>query len=426
MIYLDHNSASACDPEVVAKMTDALSRRFGNPRSRDHAFGWDAEEAVAEARAHAAALLGADPREILFTGSATESIRLALDGLFPGSAVPSPAAPEDPAVPVNPTTPGYPAGERGVALSSVEHEAVLGACRRLAARGIPTHRLAVYSEGNLDITSLAAVLSGRKPAVLALMAANNETGVLFPIRECAALARAHGARLFVDATQALGRVPLDAREDGFDLAAFSTHKIHGPKGVGGLYVRGGADAMFPDAMRQDSPWPIGGGFGPHAGTPNVPGIVGFGEACRIARERMAGDMARLRSLRDRFEDAVLAACPEVRVNGARDARLPNTSNLLFPGVDARLFLRALPGVAASTRSACASGSAEPSHVLKAMGLSDAEAFASVRFSLGRFTTTEEIDSAAAQVSTAYARLRPTDAPATAAPAISAPAAAVPD
>ena len=390
MIYLDHNSTSACDPEVVEKMSECFSRRFGNPRSRDHAFGWDADEAVEEARAQVASLLGAGRHEILFTGCATESVHLALAGLFPGTADLD--------------------GGGGVLHSPVEHEAVLGACRRLDARGVPVHRLPVDTQGRLELASLASALSAlsaRKPKVLALMAANNETGVLFPIRECAALAHAHGALLFVDATQALGRIPLDATEDGFDLAAFSAHKIHGPKGVGALYLRGGAGAIPLEPL-----WTGGGQEnGLRAGTHNVPGIVGFGEACRIARERMAGDMARIRRLRDRLEDALLARFPEVRVNGDRKVRLPNTSNLRFPGVDARALIRDMHDVAVSTRSACGSGSTEPSHVLKAMGLSDGEAFSSLRFSLGRFTTEEEIDRAVEKASAAYARLRPAASPA---------------
>jgi cysteine desulfurase len=202
-------------------------------------------------------------------------------------------------------------------------------------------------------------------------------------------------------TQALGRIPLDAREDGFDLAAFSGHKIHGPKGAGALYVRGGIDALPPGSLPAEAREDILRG-----GTANVPALAGFGEACRLARERMAVDMARIRRLRDRLEDALRERFPEVRVNGDRGMRLPNTANLVFPGADARILLRALHEVAASTRSACSSGSAEPSHVLKAMGLSDEDAFASVRFSLGRFTTEDEIERAIPLIAAAYAKLDP--------------------
>jgi cysteine desulfurase len=233
------------------------------------------------------------------------------------------------------------------------------------------------------------------------MAANNETGVLFSLREAAESAHARGALLFTDAAQAPGRIPLDVCAEGADLAAFSAHKVHGPKGVGALFVRGGPDG--PIALE---PQFAGGGQegGLRAGTENVPGIVGFGEACRIAREALAADAARMAALRDRLESALAERIPGLRILGDREARLPNTSNLLFPGAEARAFIRALHDVAVSTRSACSSGSGEASHVLLAMGLSPEEAHSCIRFSLGRFSTREEIDAVVDKVAASYRKL----------------------
>jgi cysteine desulfurase len=369
-IYLDANAASPLDPRVRERMIRAFDA-FGNPASRDHRFGWDARDLVEEARAEVAALIGAQPREILFTGGATESIRIAFERLLPRG--------------------------RGLLMTAVEHDAVRSAARRC---GDPAPVEApVDAEGCLDLDGLERALSRHRPAVLAVMAANNETGVLFPWAACASLARARGALFFTDATQAVGRVPFDVAASGADFAAFAVHKMHGPKGVGVLYVRGGPEAL-PGGTAGE-----GGAEAGLGGTLNVPAIVGCGEACRLAAAAPPGETSRLRELRDRFEASILGRLPEVRVNGHREARLPNTSNLLFPGVDARILLRAMHEVAASTRSACSSGSAGPSHVLKAMGLSDEEAFASVRFSLGRFTSAEEIGRAADLACTAYKGLK---------------------
>jgi cysteine desulfurase len=256
----------------------------------------------------------------------------------------------------------------------------------------------VRPEGSLDFEALAVAAEAR-PKAICIQAANNETGVLFPIARAAALAHAHGALLIVDAAQALGRIPLDVREEGFDLAAFSAHKLYGPKGAGALFVRGGLERTSLEALIP------GGGQegGLRAGTLNVAGIVGFGEACRLAGLEMAGEAARLCSLRDRLEAGLMSAFPGIRVNGAGD-RLPNTSNLVFPGVDARILIRDMHDVAVSTRSACASGSAEASHVLKAMGLGDEDAFASIRFSLGRSNTEAEIDAVVAKATASYRKL----------------------
>ncbi|HKP96261.1 MAG TPA: cysteine desulfurase family protein [Fibrobacteria bacterium] len=385
LIYLDHNAATPLDPRVLEAMLPYLKGKWGNASSRDHAYGWDASEAVEEARLRVAELIGAGHHEIVFTSGATESILIALHGLFP--SFPPAGAPE-------------PARKAGILASAVEHEAVLAPCRGLRARGVPVTVFPVRETGALDLLAFEAAVASARPALVCLMAANNETGVLSPLREGAAIAHAHGARFFTDAAQALGKIPLDARADGFDMAAFSAHKLCGPKGAGALYVRGGREALALEPLFS------GGGQegGLRGGTLNVPAIVGFGEACRLAGAEMAEETSRLRGLRDRLEAALLARIPGLRVNGDRGNRLANTSNLRFPGADARALIRDMHEVAVSTRSACSSGSGGPSHVLTAMGLSDEEAFASIRFSLGRTTTEADVDAAAEKVAASYARL----------------------
>lgn len=400
MIYLDHNATSPLDPRVLERMLPYLRERWGNASSRDHAFGWDARDAVEEARFRVAELIHAQPREIFFTSGASESLATALFGLFPwGNPEGTPPGPSGRADSFSaaPAPVRTPEASAGIAATAVEHEAVLAPCRRLEARGVPFRLLPVDAGGNLDLAALAA--ADEKPKAICIQAANNETGVLFPIRRAAALAHARGAMLIVDAAQALGRFPLDAREDGFDLAAFSAHKLYGPQGVGALYVRGGLERTPLEALIP------GGGQegGLRGGTLNVAAIVGFGEACRLAGLEMAGETARLLPLRDRLEGGLMAAFPQIRINGAGD-RLPNTSNLVFPGADARLLIRDMHDVAVSTRSACASGSGEASHVLRAMGLSEEGALASIRFSLGRGNTEAEIDTVIEKASASYRKL----------------------
>jgi cysteine desulfurase len=371
--YLDYNSTTPLDGRALEGMLPFLTRAFGNPSGRDHAFGWQAAEAVEEARFQVAALINAMPAEVFFTSGATESANLAIKGV-----VASPC---------------------GAAAATTEHEAVLAPCRQLA-RGA-TRCLPVDRFGRLDPGVLTRGL-GREPCrLVAVMLANNETGVIHPIPEVAAAVRSAGALLFSDLTQAAGKIPIDVRELGIDLAAFSAHKMYGPKGVGALFVRCGEPKIDLE------PLIVGGGQerGLRGGTLNVPGIVGFGEACRIARLEMAEEAQRIRQLRDRLEDTLLAALPDTWVNGDRANRLANTSNITFVGVDARTLIRDMHDIAVSTRSACSSGTSGPSHVLKAMGLTDDEAYASVRFSLGRFTTDEEIDHAIERVIASVRKLR---------------------
>jgi cysteine desulfurase len=363
-------------------MLPFLTDKWGNASSRDHAYGWDANEAVEEARFEVAELIHAEAREIFFTGGATESLTLALRGLFPSA----PSA--------------KPTDGPGLLTTKVEHEAVLAACRHLEAQGTRVSRLPVDRAGNLDAQRFTEALERERPKAACLIAAHNETGVVLPFRELAAAARARGVLTILDAAQALGRIPLDARADGFDLAAFSAHKLHGPKGVGALFVRGGRDEIPLEPLIP------GGGQeqGLRGGTLDVPAIVGFGEACRLARLEMQEETSRIRVLRDRLEKGLMARCPQIAINGDDQARLANTANLRFPGADARTLIRDMHDVAVSTRSACSSGSQEASHVLKAMGLSDADAFASVRFSLGRFTTEAEVDAAVDKAAVSYRKI----------------------
>jgi cysteine desulfurase len=346
--------------------------------SRDHTFGWDAAEAVEEARMHVADLVAARPNEIIFTGSATESINCALRGLV--------------------ATPGADQALTG----ATEHEAVLETCRFISARApLCVNALPVDRLGRLDPDAITAACSARRTAFVALMLANNEIGTIHPVRRFAEAVHSAGAVFFSDLTQAVGKIAVDVRELGLDLAAFSAHKIYGPKGVGALFIRGGEPAI------KLQPLIVGGGHerGLRAGTLNVPGIVGFGEACRIVRLEMEDERRRAGRLRDKLERGLLAELPDVWINGDTQHRLSNTSNIGIRGVDARALIRDMYDIAVSTRSACSSGDPGPSHVLKAIGLTDDEAYSCVRFSLGRFTTENEIDYAIDKVVASAHKLR---------------------
>jgi cysteine desulfurase len=365
-IYLDYNATTPVDERVLTRMLPYFSERFGNAASRDHSFGWDAAEAVDEARDHIAALINAQPQEIVFTRGATESIGCALQRV---------------------TRLGKPCR---LITCLTEHEAVLESCRALEMRGaIQIDYLPVDGSGRIQTQALAtcAELEG---AVLALMIGNNEIGSIHPLKEAASIAHATNVCVFSDITQALGKIPVDVYAEGVDLAAFSAHKIYGPKGIGALFIRGGGP-------ERDS----------RAGTLNVPGIVGFGEACRLAKRELRGEAERIEKLRDKLEQTLLAEIPEVWINGDKQDRLPNTSNIGFRGVDARTLIRDMNDIAVSTRSACTSGSAGPSHVLKAIGLTDDEAHSCIRFSLGRFTTKDEIDYVLEKVIASVKKLRQT-------------------
>jgi len=374
-VYLDYNATTPVDPQVLACMLPYFSERFGNPSSKGHRYGLEAEAAVEVAREQLAVLLGAEPENLIFTSGATEALNLAIKGVAQALA------------------------HRGrhVVTVQTEHAAVLEACRALARRGWEVTYLPVDAEGRLDMAALEAALRP-DTVLLCVMWANNETGVLHPIPAIAQLARDRGVPLLVDATQAVGKIPVQVT--GIDLLACSAHKFYGPKGVGALYVR-----RKPELRLQ--PLLDGGGQeqGLRSGTLNVPGIVGMGAAAVRAAEVMAEEMSRLQALRDRLEQGLQGALSGVRVNGAGAPRLPQTSSITFEGVRADRLLAAARTLALSAGSACGSGRGKPSHVLRAMGRTDTEAQATIRISLGRFTTAADIDYALTELIAAVERLR---------------------
>lgn len=368
-IYLDHNATTPLDPRVLRAMEPALRESFGNPSSL-HWFGQQARAAVDEAREEAAALIGASPGELVFTGSGSEADNMALRGLAAMAREP----------------------RRKIVYSAIEHHAVLNTAKALIEEGFPVECARAGADGLVDLDDLRAKLDDRT-ALVAVMLANNETGVIQPVAEIAALARQRGAHVHCDAVQAAGKIALDVRRLDADTLALSAHKFYGPKGVGALYVRRGTrmKALVRGGSQEKNR---------RAGTENVAGIVGLGCAARLARAELAADTARLRALRDRLE-APLLAIPGTQRNGD-GPRVPNTVNVSFEGIDAESLLMALDlkGVAVSTGAACAAGAVEPSHVLRAMGLPMERVQASVRFSLGRGNSEGEIDRAAAAVAEA--------------------------
>lgn len=377
-IYLDHNATTPCDPRVVQVMLPYFGEVFANPANGLHLLGRRAARAVEAAREQVAALIGASAGEIVFTSGATESNHLAILGAA-ACAPPS---------------------RRKVITGAVEHKAVLLPFKRLEAQGFELVILPVDADGRILLAELERHLDERT-FLVSIQAANNETGTLQPIGEVAALAHRFGALCHTDAAQAIGKIPCDVEAWGVDLLSMSAHKLYGPKGIGALYVRGGVRAL---PLR---PLLEGGGqeAGMRAGTLNVPAIVGFGEACRICCEALDAERTRIQALRDRFERGLLAALPGARINARGAPRLPNTSSLTVPGIDADALLLNLPEVMMGIGAACASGAIEPSHVLLAIGLSRDDAHATVRASLGRFNTEEEIDRAIALIAERALALR---------------------
>jgi cysteine desulfurase len=359
-VYLDHNATTPCAPEVVEAMLPWFTERFGNAGS-PHALGILSDGAVVAAREQVAALLGADPAEIAFNGCGTEGLNHAFRGVFEA----------------------FPA-KRHFVTTAVEHSAVLALVAWLRHQGAEVTVLGVDAQGRLDLDEVAASLRP-DTALLSAMAANNETGVLFPVAELAALARARGVLFHCDAVQAAGRIPVDVRAWGVDLLNLSAHKFHGPKGVGALYIRRGVRLK---------PFMVGGGQerGRRGGTENVPGIVGLGRAAALAAARLP-EMARVEALRDRLEAGVASSIPDVRVQGAGAPRLPNTSLLGFRGLEGEALLLRLnqAGFCVSTGSACSTGQREPSHVLRAMAVPPEVARGTIRVTLGLPTTEAEVD-----------------------------------
>lgn len=379
-IYLDYNATTPVDPRVLEAMLPFFRERFGNPASRHHRLGCEAAEAVEAARAEVAALLGADPREIVWTSGATESNNLAILG-----AAGSPA---------------YASRDRHIVTVATEHRSVLDPCEYLERRGWKVTFLGVNRDGTIDLERLARAVTDRT-LLVSVMHANNETGVLHPIGEIGALCKARGALFHTDATQSFGKEPIDVRAFGIDLLSASAHKICGPKGAGFLYVR------RRDPHVRLEPLLHGGGHerGFRSGTLNVPALVGLGAAAAICRAEGPAEQVRLRTLRDRLEKGILSALPGVEVNGHPERRLATTTNLTFLGVDGEALMKAMPQVAVSSASACTSARLQPSYVLGAMGRDEERLRGSVRFSLGRFTTEEEIDAAVAAVVASVRALR---------------------
>jgi len=377
-VYLDYHATTPVDPRVLDAMLPFFTERFGNASSRTHAYGQAAAEAVDRARAEVAALIGARHHEIVFTSGATESNNLAIKGVAQASR---------------------PRG-RHLLTVATEHPSVLDSCQALEREGWRVTRLPVGPDGLVDLERVEAALAA-DTVLVSVMTANNEIGVLQPVRDIARLAHARGALVHTDASQAVGRVPFDVTALGADLCSFTAHKIYGPKGVGALYVRRAGTSVEVAAQIH------GGGHerGLRSGTLNVPGIAGLGRACAICRDEGAAEAARLGALRDRLLAGLRAAIPDLRVNGSMTARLPHNLNVSVPGVDGQTLALALEGLAVSSGSACHASKTDPSPVLKALGVADQLALASIRFGLGRWTTEEEIAFAVETVSCAVADLR---------------------
>jgi cysteine desulfurase len=375
-IYMDNQATCPLDPRVLEAMMPYLATRFGNAASRSHSFGWEAEQAVETARAQVARLIGATPREVVFTSGATESNNLALKGVAEAGR-----------------------GDH-IVTQATEHKAVLDTCRHLEKNGCRVTYLPVKADGLVDPADVERAI-GEKTILVSIMAANNEIGVLEPIRDLGKICREKGVFFHTDAAQAVGKIPLDVSADGIDLLSISAHKIYGPKGVGALYVRR-RHPRVPIAAQID-----GGGHerGMRSGTLNVPGIVGMGHACDLALEEMEAEAACLRALRDRLRAKLEAGLDGVHVNGSMDHRLPGNLNMSFAGVESESLLMGLNDVALSSGSACTSATIEPSYVLKALGLADERAHASIRFGLGRFNTQAEVDYVADRVTDVVRRLR---------------------
>jgi len=371
-IYLDNQATTPTDPRVVDAMLPYFSQKFGNPHSSSHAFGWEAEDAVAVARQQIAHLIGAEPREIVFTSGATESNNLAIKGAgqFPH--------------------------RRGnhIVTTRVEHKCVLECCRQLESQGLRVSYLDVDSNGLIDLAALAAAIVD-DTILVSIMAVNNETGVIQPMAEIGAICRDRGIWFHSDGAQAVGKIPIDVNAQNIDLLSISGHKLYGPMGIGALYVR-----RRPRVRLQ--PLIDGGGQerGLRSGTLPTPLCVGLGQACALSEREMGAESHRLIRLRDLLLSEIRARGCEVFVNGDMNRRISGNLNLRFPGVRAEDLLTKLHGVAISTGSACTSASVEPSYVLRAMGLAPDEAAASVRIGLGRFTTEDEVTRAAEMIARA--------------------------
>jgi cysteine desulfurase len=362
IIYLDYNATTPVDKRVLDAILPYFTEKFGNAASRTHSFGWVAEDAVKTARLQVADLINCLDQEIIFTSGATEAINLAIKGVWEN----------------------YQVKGKHIITVQTEHKAVLDTCAALEKKGARVTYLSVDREGRIDLEELKKTIND-DTILVAVMYANNETGVIQPIKEIAAITHQHNAIFFCDATQVVGKINIDVEDEHIDLMCMSAHKFYGPKGVGALYVRrkNPRVTLFPQID--------GGGHerGLRSGTLNITGIVGLGKACEIAKEEMWRDSATISRLRTRFEQ-LLCDFPDVFINGSTRDRLYNTTNICFRGKRSESIIKRIPHIAVAMGSACTSATATPSHVLKAMGLSEDEAYSSIRFSLGKYTTNDEM------------------------------------
>ncbi|MBX7164402.1 MAG: IscS subfamily cysteine desulfurase [Saprospiraceae bacterium] len=378
-IYLDNNATTPCDPRVVEVMLPYFFEKPGNAASRSHPFGWEAEDAVDEARKQIAQLIGADEKEIIFTSGATEADNLGIKGVFEM----------------------YARKGNHIITVKTEHKAILDTCLHLEKQGAEITYLDVLPDGRISLEELEKAIT-QKTILVCVMWANNETGVIQPIKDIGDICAKHGVLFMSDATQAVGKIPVNPRENGVHIMAFSAHKMYGPKGIGALYVSRKEPRVKVTAQMD------GGGHerGMRSGTLNVPGIVGLGKAAELARLEMVEEANRLSKLRDRLESALMAKLEEVYINGSVEYRMPHVTNLSFKHVEGEgLMMTFNQDIALSSGSACTSASLEPSYVLVALGLGDDLAHSSLRFSLGRFTTDEDIDYAISAISQGVNHMR---------------------
>jgi len=378
-IYLDNNATTPCDPRVLNKMLPFFLEQYGNPANGFHLQGRSAAKAVDLARVQVANLIGAQSGEMIFTSGATESNNLAIMGLARRNRFPN---------------------RKRIVITAIEHKAVIEPSHKLAEKGFDLIVLPVDSQGVVSLDDALACID-ENTLLVSVQVANNETGVIQPIKELADMAHAVGAYIHSDAAQAVGKISVNVMELGVDMLSISAHKLYGPKGIGALYIRGGVRSISLE------PLTFGGGqeFGLRPGTSNVPGIVGLGEACSIAQAELHEDQQRIEALRDEFEIFLKETIPGLQINSGLVPRLPNTSNLTLPDVEADAILLNLPEVMMGTGSACTSGAIEPSHVLQAIGLDREQAHSSIRASLGRFTTSAEIDVAKRLIAEKWRGLR---------------------
>jgi len=377
-IYFDNHATTQVDPRVVQAMLPYFTEKFGNAASRNHPFGWAGEEAVENARAQVASLIGATPKEIIFTSGATESDNLMIKGVAEM----------------------YREKGNHIITQAIEHKAVLDTCKRLEKDGFEVTYLPVGKDGRVNPEDVRKAITP-KTILITVMYANNEIGIINPVQEIGKIAKEHGVFFASDGVQAVGKIPVDVQKDNIDLLAISAHKIYGPKGVGALYVRRRNPRVQLAAIID------GGGHerGMRSGTLNVPGIVGLGAACEIAQKEMAQESVRLAKLRDRLKAGLEAKLDEVFVNGSLEHRLPNNLNMSFAYVEGESLLMGINDIAVSSGSACTSATLEPSYVLKALGVGEDLAHTSIRFGLGRFNTEEEVDYVTDKMVTVVTKLR---------------------